>query len=83
MRHHLLDAPGGACRDTALAENVCATRKAELLDTRPWPTRGAARLAPFAWLAVWYNHRRRRSALTHRSPVAYEEQVVSLHNLAA
>lgn len=32
----------GACLDTAMAESCFATRKAELIDTRPWPTRGGA-----------------------------------------
>ncbi len=66
----------GECLDNAMAESFFATLKAELIDTRPWPTRAAARLATFAWLEVWYNRRRRHSALTYRSPVAHEEQVL-------
>ncbi len=57
-----------------------------LVDTRTWPTRAAARQAIFAWLEVWYNRQRRHSALDYRSPVAHEEQLLllskkRLHNL--
>jgi len=68
----------GECLDNALAERFFATRKAECLDTRPWPTRAAARLAIFAWVEVWYNRQRARSALGYRAPVAYEEQQLLL-----
>jgi len=45
--------------------------------------RAAARLALFAWLEVWYNRQRHHSALAYRSPVAYEEHVLLLQDLAA
>ena len=32
------------------------------IDTRPWPTRRAARQAIFAWLEVFYNRQRSHSA---------------------
>ncbi len=56
----------------ALAESCFATLKAELIDTRPWPTRRAARQALFAWIEAFYNRRRYHSALGYRSPAAYE-----------
>ncbi len=62
----------GDCYDNAMAESFVATLKAELVDTRPWPTRRAARQAIFAWIEVFYNRRRAHSALSYRSPVAYE-----------
>ena len=68
----------GECLDDAVAERFFATLKAELIDTRTWPTRAAARLAIFAWLEVWYNRLRRHSALGHRAPVACEEQQLLL-----
>lgn len=37
----------GDCYDNALAESFFATRKAELVDSHPWPTRAAARVAVF------------------------------------
>jgi len=68
----------GECLDNALADSFFATLKAELIDTRTWPTRAAARTAVFAWREVWYNRQRRHSALNYRAPVAYEEQHVLL-----
>ncbi|HEU5422932.1 MAG TPA: IS3 family transposase [Nitrolancea sp.] len=57
--------------DNALAERCFATLKGELVDTRPWPTRRAARQAIFAWIAVFYHRRRVHSALGDQRPVAF------------
>jgi len=74
----------GECLDNAVAESFFATLKAELIDTRTWPTRAAARLAIFEWIEVWYNRQRRHSALGYRAPVVYEEQhLLLLHDPAA
>ncbi len=62
----------GDCYDNAMAESFFATLKAELVDTRPWPTRRAARQAVFEWMEVFYNRQRSHSALGYRSPVAFE-----------
>ncbi len=62
----------GDCYDNAMAESFFATLKAELVDTRPWPTRRAAQQAIFEWIEVFYNRQRCHSALDYRSPVAYE-----------
>jgi len=67
-----------------VAERFFATRKAACLDTRPWPTRAAARLAIFAWREVWYNRQRAHAALGYRAPLAHEAQhVLLLQDLAA
>ena len=74
----------GECLDNAMAESFFATLKAELTDTKTWPTRGAARLAIFEWIEVWYNRQRRHSALAYRAPVAHEAQHwLLLQDLAA
>ncbi len=73
----------GQCLDNAMAESFFATRKSELLRTRPWPTRAAARTAVFEWLEIWYNRQRRHSALGYRSPIAHEEQMLLLHDQVA
>lgn len=73
----------GDCFDNALAESFFATLKAELVDTRPWPTRAAARRAIFEWIEVWYNRLRRHSALGYRSPAIAEEEMLLLSRLAA
>jgi putative transposase len=73
----------GECLDNAVAESFFATLKAELVDTRAWPTRAAARLAIFEWIEVWYNRQRRHSTLGYLTPVAHERQLLLLSNRAA
>ena len=74
----------GECLDNAVAESFFASLKAELVDTRPWPTRAAARTAIFEWIEVWYNRLRRHSTLGYLTPVAHEEQrLLLLQDLAA
>ncbi|MFF0450880.1 integrase core domain-containing protein [Streptomyces sp. NPDC004609] len=62
----------GQCWDNALAESFFATLKNELIDTRPWPSRAAARTAIFEWIESWYNLRRLHSSLGYRTPADYE-----------
>jgi transposase InsO family protein len=65
----------GDCYDNTMAESFFATLMAELVDTRPWPTRRAARQAIFEWIEDFYNRQRAHSALGYRSPVAFEQAV--------
>ena len=65
----------GDCDDNALAESCFATLKADLVDTRPWPTRQTARQAIFAWIEVWYHRQRSHSALGYQPPVAFEQEL--------
>ena len=62
----------GNCSDKALAESFFATLKTELIETRPWPMRRAVQHAVFEWIEVFYHRQRRHSALSYRSPVAFE-----------
>jgi len=62
----------GDCYDNAMAGSFFATLKAELVDTRPWPTRQTARQALFEWIEVFYNRQRSHSALGYQTPVAFE-----------
>jgi transposase InsO family protein len=73
----------GDCFDNAMAESFFATLKAELADAQVWPSRAAARTAIFEWIEVWYNRRRRHSALDYLPPVTFEENVLLLSCLAA
>ncbi|MFI8194476.1 IS3 family transposase [Streptomyces sp. NPDC085946] len=62
----------GQCWDNALAESFFATLKNELIDTRSWPSRAAARTAIFEWIESWYNLQRLHSSLGYRTPADYE-----------
>jgi len=73
----------GDCYDNAMAERFFATLKAELVATKAWPTRAAARLAVFEWLEVWYNRQRRHSALAYHRPVSYEGTLLLLSRSVA
>src|SRR5690554_3005262 len=49
--------------DNAMAESFFATLKTELLDRQRWMTRMQLRAAIFDYIEVFYNRRRRHSAL--------------------
>jgi putative transposase len=61
----------GQCWDNALAESFFASLKGELIDTRPWPTRTAARRA-VAEYTGWYNGTRLHSTMGYHSPAEFE-----------
>jgi putative transposase len=63
----------GSAYDNALVESLVATLKTELLYRNAWPTRQAVRIAIFEYIEVFYNTRRRHSALGHISPAEFEE----------
>jgi transposase InsO family protein len=62
----------GQCWDNAVAESWFATYKAELVDPGVWPTLARLRTATFDYIEVFYNRRRRHSALGQVSPARYE-----------
>jgi transposase InsO family protein len=62
------------CFDNAACESFFATLKTELVHTRAWPTRQAARTAIYEYLEVFYNRRRRHSSLDYLSPTEYERR---------
>ena len=62
----------GNCYDNAVVESFFGTLKTELIHHHTYATRNQARLALFEYLEVFYNHKRRHSALDYRSPAEYE-----------
>jgi putative transposase len=63
----------GNCYDNAVMESFFATLKTECV-VRCYATREAARSCLFDYIEVWYNLRRRHSALGYLSPAAFERQ---------
>ena len=61
----------GQCWDNALAESFFASLKGELIDTRSWTSRVAARRAVVEYIG-WYNGTRLHSTLGYRSPAEFE-----------
>src|SRR5881628_3519923 len=59
----------GDCWDNAVAESFFATLKTELIPEVRWATRRDACAALFRYIEIWYNRRRRHSALGYLSPV--------------
>jgi putative transposase len=64
----------GNCWDNAPVESFFSGLKAEVLPTRPWPTRTAAQAAIADHIEGFYNRRRLHSALGFQSPVDFEAQ---------
>lgn len=56
-------------------ESFFSTLKRELVHRSPWQTRAQARLDVFDYIEVFYNRKRRHSALNYQTPSAFEEQV--------
>jgi putative transposase len=65
----------GNCWDNAVVESFFATLTKELLLESVFPTRDVARQAVFEFIEVWYNRRRRHSALGYRTPAEYAEEL--------
>jgi putative transposase len=66
----------GNCYDNAAMESFFATLKTECVLKR-FSTRDTARVALFDFIELWYNRRRRHSALGYRSPQAFESWAAS------
>jgi putative transposase len=62
----------GNCYDNAAMESFFGTLKRELVHQEHYLSREQARASVFQYIEVYYNRRRRHSALGHLSPVAFE-----------
>ena len=61
------------CWDNAMMESFFATLKKELIHHESYPTRESARQSVFEYIELFYNPRRRHSALGYLSPEQYEQ----------
>lgn len=61
------------CWDNAVAESFFASLKMELVYRSRWRTKAEARSALFEYIELFYNRRRRHSALGYRSPAQFEK----------
>ena len=59
----------GNCYDNAVMESFFSALKREWTHHQSYPTREAARQSLFEYIEVFYNRRRRHSALGYLSPV--------------
>jgi transposase InsO family protein len=59
--------------DNSLMESFWSTMQRELLDRQRWNSKAQLGSAIFEWIEVFYNPRRRHSALGYLSPVQFEQ----------
>ena len=79
---HRLRSPGllgsmgrvASALDNSMMESFFGTMQLELLDRKPWATRGELARASFEWIESWYNPRRRHTSIGDLSPVDYERR---------
>jgi putative transposase len=64
----------GNCYDNAAMESFFSTLKCERVHHRDYATHDEARQDLFAYIELFYNRKRRHSALGYLSPVQYEQQ---------
>lgn len=65
----------GNCWDNAVAESFFKTLKTEMVYHRKFETRAQAKLEIFDYIEVWYNRKRRHSALGYITPAQVEEKI--------
>ena len=63
----------GNCWDNAIAESFFKTLKTEMVYHKKFETRAQAKLEIFDYIEVWYNRKRRHSALDYMTPVQMEK----------
>jgi putative transposase len=66
----------GDCWDNAVAESFFSTLKAELVNRTDYVSYSHAKASVFEYIEVFYNRRRRHSALGYVSPVEHEAAAV-------
>ena len=72
----------GDCYDNSLCESFFATLETELIDRSRWATHTQARAAVFDYIEMFYNPKRRHSALGYCAPTEYEWRYHPLTDVA-
>ncbi len=72
----------GNCWDNAVAESFFKSAKKEWLYRHTFETRNQAQRAVFEYIEIWYNNKRRHSALGMRSPKQFHLERLLLNNAA-
>ncbi len=65
----------GNCWDNAIAESFFKTLKTELVYHTRFETKAQAKLEIFDYIEVWYNRKRRHSALDYNTPQQVEQNM--------
>ncbi|MFC8048132.1 IS3 family transposase [Nocardia sp. NPDC057353] len=73
----------GACGDNAAMESFFALLQKNVLDRRPWGTRGELRIAIVTWIERTYHRRRRQARLGRLTPIEYEAIMTTAATQAA
>jgi transposase InsO family protein len=72
----------GNCWDNAVAESFFKTIKTELVYDHKFLTKHQAKLELFDYIEIWYNRKRRHSALGYLSPELFEKLLLNYKNAA-
>ena len=68
----------GNCWDNAIAESFFKTLKTEMVYHRKFETRAQAKLEIFDYIEVWYNRKRRHSAIEYLTPIQAEKAMIKI-----
>ena len=69
----------GNCWDNAPMESFFHSLKTECMRFEDYKTRSEARASIFSYIELFYNRKRRHSAIGYQSPMAYEKATMSLN----
>ncbi len=72
----------GDCWDNAVAESFFKTIKSELIYQNRFKTWCQARIAIFEYIEIWYNRKRKHSALGYLAPEEYGNLLLNFKNAA-
>jgi transposase InsO family protein len=72
----------GCCYDNAACESFFHSLKVELVHDENYQSRQEAKLSIFEYINVYYNRKRRHSAIKYMTPEQFENTMQSLSNIA-